>query len=211
MVDLAERRTAVVTTEAPQPTGAGMLSVSEAFEQLEVPSGFRAELLRGEIILSPTPIDRHNRLFWSLAAQLAATAVENDWSVTNTQTLSLPTTSEEVVPDLFIIPQGAMDAGEWRKSPEEVLLVCEITSPSTRDRDLEDKLRSYAASDIPVYLIIDLYDNHGEGTVTVYSEPDGKGTYIEHQTVSFGKPIMLPDPIGIEIDTSRFVPKARKA
>ena len=82
--------------------------------------------------MSPTPIDKHNRIFGSLVTRLASKAEADDWSVTNTQTISLPATDEEAVPDLIVIPQEAMDTGEWRKNSEEVLLVCEITSPSTR-------------------------------------------------------------------------------
>ncbi|THV24294.1 Uma2 family endonuclease [Glycomyces paridis] len=209
MVDLAERGTALVTTEFPYSLDTGaVMTLREAWEQLETPPGYRAEMLRGEIILSPTPIDKHNRIFGSLVTRLAAKAEAEDWSVTNTQTISLPATDEEAVPDLIVIPQEAMDSGEWRKSAEEVLLICEITSPSTRTRDREYKLKSYALAGIPLYLIVDLYDH--EGTVTVYSEPDGEGAYIEHQTVGFGRSITLPDPIGVEIDTSRFVPKSRK-
>ncbi|MFF4601281.1 Uma2 family endonuclease [Streptomyces sp. NPDC001339] len=87
--------------------------------------------------------------------------------------------------------------GEWA-APEAVLMVVEVTSydSDTDRRDRREKPRAYAQTGIPVYLLID----RDTCEVTVYSEPEGE-RYGKTLTVSFGKPVTLPDPVGIELDT----------
>jgi Uma2 family endonuclease len=91
----------------------------------------------------------------------------------------------------------------WVLPPDDLILVCEITSPSTRHRDLDQKLSSYAAAGIPIYLLVDNLD--GDGYVTVFSMPDGNQAYKTQATVRFGEPLRLPEPIDFEIDTGRFL------
>ncbi|MEN8649639.1 Uma2 family endonuclease [Streptomyces sp. 21So2-11] len=56
--------------------------------------------------------------------------------------------------------------------------------------------RAYAESGLPVYLLID----RDACEVKVHSQPDGV-RYEQVTTVSFGKSVVLPDPVGIELDT----------
>lgn len=101
-------------------------------------------------------------------------------------------------PDATLARPGSFSGqGEWA-DPDPVLMVVEVTSydPDTDRRDREEKPRAYAETGIPVYLLID----RDSCEVTVYSEPDGV-RYEESRTVPFGKPVPLPDPVGIELDT----------
>ncbi|WP_199037021.1 Uma2 family endonuclease [Glycomyces salinus] len=202
MVDLIERGAEMATTELPRPITSEKPTAREVWEHLEPPTGFRAELLRGEVILSPTPADIHNHICSRLGLMLAQVALENDWDVTNTQTIVLPKTEEGVVPDLIVIPSESMLTGDWQKEPDDLLLVAEITSSSSRDRDLEVKLASYAAAGIPMYLLVDLFDH--DGSVTLHSQPNEQDGYLERTTVLFGGKLHLPQPFDMDIDTTKF-------
>ena len=202
MVDLAERGAAMVTAELPQPMTADETTVWEFWERLELPPGWHAEILRGELIVSPTPIPQHNLIGGELSHMLMEVAHPRRWTVTNTQAFALAATDERVVPDLFVIPRNSMKGKHWVLPPDDLILVCEITSPSTRHRDLDQKLSRYAAASIPIYLLVDNLD--GDGYVTVFSSPDGNRSYKEQATVRFGGTLHLPEPIDLEIDTGRF-------
>ncbi|MYW04926.1 Uma2 family endonuclease [Streptomyces sp. SID3343] len=77
-------------------------------------------------------------------------------------------------------------------------LAVEVTSPSTRDRDFGDKLRTYAGVGVAVYVIVDRKDR----VVVVHHEPDPeKRAYAAVVTVPFGTPAPLPKPFS-DLDTS---------
>lgn len=101
-------------------------------------------------------------------------------------------------------PDGALalaDAfvgqGEWAAT-DQVLMVVEVTSYDcdTDRRDQVEKPCAYAETDIPVHLLID----RNSGEPTVHSEPDGT-RYELTRTVPFGKPVTLPAPVAITLDT----------
>lgn len=183
----------------------------KTWENLDVPPGFRAEIIRGDIVLSPSPTSKHAQICAELSRQLWPLAAERDWYLANELGVRIAHTGEALIPDLVAVPIAVLDEGEETSATDSdgLLLAVEVTSDSSVRRDRKTKLWSYAYGMIPIYLLVDRHD--GEGSVSVYSEPDGNGSYAVLQKTYFGKPLMLPDPIGIEIDTSRFVPKARKA
>ena len=59
----------------------------------------------------------------------------------------------------------------------EVLLVVEIVSPSSVERDLVTKRREYAAAGIPAYLVVDLRGMPGE--LTLYAARGADGAYLD--------------------------------
>ncbi|MBP2064516.1 Uma2 family endonuclease [Streptomyces iranensis] len=171
--------------------------------QLELPDGMRAELIGGEIVISPTPANFHNWIFSELNLQLVR-EVPTQWRITNTATVFLPATEERFIPDLLICESEALKSmEEWQVQADDVLLVAEITSPSTRARDLQAKVKGYAHSNVPIYLLIDPHD--GDGSTTVYSHPDGKGLYRDEHRAMFGEKLTLPEPLGLELDTAGFL------
>lgn len=82
------------------------------------------------------------------------------------------------------------------------LTVCwrlEVTSydSDTNQRDRVEKPSAYAASSIPMYLLID----REKAEVVFHSEPvDGR--YAEVHRYAFGRPVPLPEPIGLTLDTA---------
>lgn len=106
-------------------------------------------------------------------------------------------------PDGSLAPSGAfVGQGEWA-DPDPVLMAVEVTSydsdSDTDARDRVEKPRAYAETGIPVYLLID----RDSREVTVFSEPDGV-RYESARTVPFGKTIVLPDPVGITLETEQL-------
>lgn len=193
----------MAAVESPKPTiDSDWDHLWEIWTNLELPPGSRAEILRGAVIVSPTPTPGHNFVFSILIEQLVPITQPRRWAVTNTESIKLPATDEVVVPDLIIVPKDKLHSNdEWMISSEHAHLVVEITSPSTRERDLTWKRDSFAKANIPLYLIVDRFD--GDGTTTLHHEPDGHGRYLERKTVRFGDSLEMPEPFG-KIDTAEF-------
>ncbi|AQS68820.1 Uma2 family endonuclease [Streptomyces pactum] len=103
-------------------------------------------------------------------------------------------------PDAVIAPEAHFAGhGEWA-DPAGALMVVEVTSyDSDTDRpDRHEKPAAYGQAGIPLYLLIDR-DNR---TVTVHSSPDRRvGGYRDARVTKFGETLVLPDPVGIELDT----------
>ncbi|MFC8720787.1 Uma2 family endonuclease [Kitasatospora sp. NPDC057198] len=104
-------------------------------------------------------------------------------------------------PDATLAPDGGFAGqGEWA-DPDQVVMVLEVTSydRDTDRRDRDEKPRAYAETGIPVYLLVD----RDSCKVLVHSEPED-GQYVNLVRRPFGKPAVLPDPVGITLDTEAF-------
>jgi Uma2 family endonuclease len=103
-------------------------------------------------------------------------------------------------PDGVLAPPDHFAAqGEWG-DPDGVLMTVEVTSydSDTDRRDRRDKPAAYAAAGIPVYLLVD----RDACTVVVHTNPDPeRARYGDVHTAPFGEPVVLPDPVGITLDT----------
>lgn len=64
-----------------------------------------------------------------------------------------------------------------------------------------EKKSDYAKGGIPLYLLVDAFDDGG--VATLFSQPED-GVYLMSSPVPFGGPIDLPKPFDTTIDTSRF-------
>ncbi|MFJ4676421.1 Uma2 family endonuclease [Kitasatospora sp. NPDC088783] len=101
-------------------------------------------------------------------------------------------------PDGVLAPDGGFAGqGEWADA-DRALMVVEVTSydRDTDRRDRDEKPRAYAETGIPVHLLVD----RDGGEVLVHSEPED-GRYVSLVRRPFGKPAVLPDPVGITLDT----------
>lgn len=87
--------------------------------------------------------------------------------------------------------------GEWA-DPAPVLMTVEVTSHDrdTEHRDRREKPIAYAATGIPVYLLVD----RERAEITVFSQPVND-RYQRRVTVSIGDSVELPDPVGLTLDT----------
>ncbi|MCD0448993.1 Uma2 family endonuclease [Actinocorallia sp. API 0066] len=176
-----------------------------AIAELAVPEGFKAELIDGEIILSPSPPRLHARLIRAIEAQLLAG--HDGWECSLEQTIEHPKFPDLPQPDLALVPfsDDAAEDGTWWPA-EEVLLAVEVLSHSNSTNDTVAKPRLYARFGIPLYLIVDPFG----GQCTLYAKPR-EGQYEDKIAFPFGAPVALPAPVAVELDTTRFrtfVPRA---
>ncbi|WP_405526598.1 Uma2 family endonuclease [Streptomyces canus] len=105
-------------------------------------------------------------------------------------------------PDATLVPEAHFAGhGEWAE-PDGVLMVVEVTSydSDTDQRDRQEKPVAYGAAGIPLYLLID----RDACTVTLYGDPDPDVGYRSSRKESFGARLLLPEPLGIELDTEEL-------
>lgn len=184
----------------PDYTGASVEQVFELFSAT-APRGWRVELIEGEICVTPPANGEHEEIVSEVADQVVERRQDRSLRNYTGIGLNVPGASEtgHVVPDLVIAPKGSFDDQEEWHEPSGVVLVAEVTSTSTADRDREKKILGYARAGIPVYLLID----REEGEVVVYSEPSGDG-YAKGPKRKLGLTVPLPAPLGFELDTAEF-------
>ncbi|HEX4702229.1 MAG TPA: Uma2 family endonuclease [Pseudonocardiaceae bacterium] len=177
------------------PSAEKTLALHEVFEP---PEGYKAEVLGRQFVVSPSPSGRHGFIYDELHAQLRQ-LLPGSLAVANTVTLDMTATSERYMPDVLVIGKDVLNSDEWLFPAEHAELVVEIVSPSNAGHDRVTKVRGYAASGVPIYLLIDPL----EQSVTLFFEPVGE-MYQQVHRVPFGASLALPEPYTGKIDTSAF-------
>ncbi|WP_037779177.1 Uma2 family endonuclease [Kitasatospora purpeofusca] len=167
----------------------------EARAALEVPEGFHAEIGEGAIVLTPVGDLRHMQVNQRVFRALCDRLQDSGWGPAYAG--SVVHGLKVAVPDLFVAP----DEIHGIEHPEGlgvlasgVVLVVETVSPGSenRRRDLVLKHRAYATAGIPVYVIIDDYDDGG--AVTVLSGPDPeRGAYASSVRTPYGEDAVVPE------------------
>jgi Uma2 family endonuclease len=133
------------------------LTVDE-FMVLEIPDG-KAELVRGEVRLTPPPAPRHATVWVNLTFLLTQHVRKTDaghvFAESSFELVQLPRTVR--APDVAFVrkgrlPPGAMDESRLKLAPD---LAAEILSPSETASRLDEKLDDYAVSHVPLVWVID--------------------------------------------------------
>ena len=117
--------------------------------------GHRYELVHGELLVSPSPRKRHQRvlrrLLFALEAWLRQHPVGELFASPADLTFGPDTLLQ---PDLFVLTPEAAASPDWN-TLGEVLLAIEILSPSTARHDRFPKRRAYQEAGVPLYWIVD--------------------------------------------------------
>lgn len=178
--------------------------LTEGLEKLGTPTGFRAELVGGEITVTPLPIGDHEHCVSALIGQLARSS-ETVMDLSGRKGLDVAGTGDQVgsraVPDVTAAPAELSlfrGAAGWMPCGG-VALVVEVTADDRPDHDRRVKRHAYARGGIPLYPLVD----RERGSVTLFSDPKGDD-YRDAITHPFGKEMPLPDPFSFDLDTSRF-------
>ncbi len=175
---------------------------TEEFEELaraadRISEGVRLEFIDGQLGAKAMPDGDHGRIMqWLIRTFLLFRpelflAAEQGLRVERYQ-------KGRARPDGALADSEAfVGQGEWA-DPAPVLLVVEVTSndQDTERRDRQEKPRAYAATGIPIYLLID----RDSCEVTVHSSPQS-GRYEQILRVPFGATVKLPEPVNLELDT----------
>ncbi|MEU9283381.1 Uma2 family endonuclease [Streptomyces sp. NPDC048275] len=167
-------------------------------EELDTPDGYKAELIRGKIVVSPWSKLRYLRPMRRLRSQVEAHAPEGHVAETSPFLFVFPPAERGFGPDLFVADEAAFDAEGRHADGAALSLVAELTSDSTKDADWLDKLDTYGRV-VPVYLVLDMQVQE----VTAFWDPSAKG-YRSRTTVPFGRPLHVPAPFDFALDTSGF-------
>ncbi|WP_433919217.1 Uma2 family endonuclease [Streptomyces canus] len=195
MTVMAER-----TVQTPQ------MSVEEferiaAFAAKETDNAVRLEFINGRIGVKKVADGDHNSVIVWLSKRCMR--ARPDLDLYQGQGLRVEKYREgRARPDAVLVPEDHFAGhGEWA-DPSGVLLVLEATSydSDTDRRDRQEKPVAYGAAGIPFYLLID----RNACTVKLYSDPDPGVGYRDSRTVPFGVQLLLPQPLGFELDTEKL-------
>ncbi|GAA3370891.1 Uma2 family endonuclease [Streptomyces sannanensis] len=176
----------------------------EGFLALDTPEGFRAELIEGEIVVTPPPDGDHEDYINLIMKQvIRQSRTEMDFSGNKGLKLkgAPDCPKDHVIPDGTFAPTELRlfrGADSWMPC-DGVALVVEVTS-TRPDTDRDTKRRCYARGEVPLYLLVD----RGASSLTLFSEPE-EGDYLQRRSIHFGKVLPLPEPFGFELDTADFV------
>ncbi|WP_441251610.1 Uma2 family endonuclease [Kitasatospora sp. McL0602] len=177
----------------------------DTWRGLDVPEGWRAEIEEGQIVLVPPPGKGHNLIAGQVHGALVR-CLPAEVGVYQTLGTEIARLEKVYVPDLVVVDTALLeDTDSPDASPvdaSDLLLAVEITSSGNARHDPTKKLWAYAHAPVPLYLLIDRFDEHGP-TVTLFSEPVN-GAYQKSSRTPFGKPVELPAPFEVELRTEGF-------
>lgn len=171
------------------------------WETLDLP-GHRAELIDGQIVVSPSASRRHSSAIDKLIDSLVDVKRSNGWEFHTNLTVHISATRERLIPDLMIAPKDAPGFGKNELLGHGVLLVAEVVSPSSQRHDRVAKLRAYAQGRVPLYLLIDQVAE--PASVTLFSDP-ADDTYQTRDRATAGQALQLPEPFGNSLDARRLL------
>ncbi|MFJ9838919.1 Uma2 family endonuclease [Kitasatospora sp. NPDC101155] len=167
----------------------------QAWKSMDAPEGFHAEIIEGTITLSPTVGTRHFAVNRPVLHGLYGNLRGSDWTSGNV--CNIIHGLKVLIPDVFVGPRHVEEIDH----PEGlgllasgIALVVETVSPGAeaRQRDHVLKRRAYAAAGIPVYVIIDDYDDGG--TVTILTGPDReRRAYGYSARIPYGRKAVIPE------------------
>jgi Uma2 family endonuclease len=173
----------------------------DTWRNLDVPEGWRAELIDGQIVMSPAPATAHN-LIASLVHRQLVLGGPDSWAIFQTSGAAIPATREVYIPDICVLVKEGIDPAGTEVGADVLLLAVEIVSERSKATDRKRKKWGYAHGPVPLYLLIDRYDEDGP-SVSLFSQPSD-GHYQHQVRVPFGEPIVLPEPFGLALDTTEF-------
>jgi len=180
----------------------GWRELEEIYDRLrELRPKDRVEIINGRIVVSQVPTKRHELHVFRLTALLIAATVEHRWMLSASMQLFLGAQRDRYRSDLTVMPVDAPMWGDDHVYGDATALVVEVVSKSSIDDDHRHKPRGCAAAGVPLYLVIDGF----AGTIRLLSKPDAQTERYEQQVeVQFGKPLELPEPWNLTLDTAKL-------
>lgn len=116
----------------------------------------RYELVQGELLVTPAPSPRHQRLVFHLALLLQRYLTTHALGEVLLGPCELRLAmGERYEPDLFVLPAENGQRPTVGDSPVRPILICESLSPGSSRHDRITKRRAFQRNDVPTYWIID--------------------------------------------------------
>ncbi len=173
-------------------------------DYLNTPDDIRYELLDGELVMTPTPSTRHQRIALQLATVLKAFIDRNSLGELFIAPLDVVLWDGDeanvVEPDLLFVSAGRtgiITEANVQGAPD---LVVEILSPSTEDRDRGYKRELYARHGVGEYWLVD----PDASTITVLAL--GENDYAVAGTYGAGQTLVSPTLEGLDLRLGEVFP-----
>ncbi len=144
----------------PTPRGGDGWAVADLDQ---FPESTLIEVLDGALIVNPPPLNEHRMIQGEAYAWLREMHLAPD-VIALVEPAIMFSGDNGVIADAGLV-HGPLARSSWT-DPADVIIVIEVLSPSTRDRDLGRKRELYHAADI-TYVIIDPVEH----TITVHDDP----------------------------------------
>ncbi|MCX4692765.1 Uma2 family endonuclease [Streptomyces sp. NBC_01408] len=154
----------------------------QAWKAMELPEGYHAEIVEGFIEVSPTGRYSHGRIANRLRDKLVVFLAQGEFVAR--QDMNVIHKRKVWIPDVFIALEDAEEhitEDGLGIDASAVQLIVEVVSPGSDSitRDRTRKRREYARAGIPVYVLIDDFDEGG--TITVLSAPDPEAAVYDDE------------------------------
>ncbi|WP_433660126.1 Uma2 family endonuclease [Nocardia sp. CA-128927] len=174
----------------------------EEFEELaqaahRIANGLRLEFVEGKLSAKPLPNANHGCIVAWLIRMFVLNRPELWLSTAQGLVVGDDRTGRARPDGVLADAEAFVGQGKWADA-DPVLMVAEVTShdEDADRRSRTDKPRAYATAGIPVYLLID----RAAREVGVYSGLSAD-RYQQVVTMPFGTEVLLPEPLGITLDT----------
>lgn len=156
-------------------------------DYLKSPDDERYELIEGDMLMTPSPVQKHQKISRELTFELLKFVKGDDLGEVYYAPFDVHLDNENVVqPDILFISkerQSIIGEKNIHGAPD---LVIEIISESTAYRDFVQKKKLYAKHGVKEYWIV-IPD---EGSIEIFVLQDN--TYVSHRT--YGKDALLESP-----------------
>jgi Uma2 family endonuclease len=172
-----------------------------------LPDTVRAEIIDGELIVNAaSPFNRHNFVISHLRDAIGPV---QGLIALETSSVFLPATEDEYIPDLAYYVFNELDPDIWLNPASALVMAVEVVSGKDNSnaarRDREYKAQGYAASGVPLYLLVDRPRRMALLHSLPRYVPDAKADrYSVTVRASYGERLELPEPFSRTIDTSIF-------
>ena len=134
-------------------------------DYMSLPEGYPAELIGGEIIVSPSPSAKHQKIAGDLFFKMRLFKETKKIPGEIFYEIDVRLSNEDVVrPDIVYVSDESK-IGEWIEGAPD--LVVEILSPTSAMRDLVDKKDLYERSGVKEYWVV---DPENEEMIVFYNE-----------------------------------------
>lgn len=141
----------------------------EVFESL--PEGTRCEVINNTLVMSPSPLDTHQKVLGKIFIKLSLVAEENNLGELRIAPYDVHFDEENIFqPDIVLIDKAntyKINERGFFGAPD---LIIEILSPSNARYNKEEKKRSYEKFGVKEYFIVEPYEKLVTGFVLLNDE-----------------------------------------